>query len=70
MNTTQGNKKAKMKVDYEDIFENDDKSKDTEKDEKDTKMNIAVEIQNPRRKLNLRTHLKSLLDWPCCVEVP
>ena len=33
MNTTYGNTKVKMKVDYEDIFENNDKSKGTENDE-------------------------------------
>ena len=34
MNTTDGNTKAKKKVEYEDIFENSGKGKDTERDEK------------------------------------
>jgi hypothetical protein len=39
MNTTDGNTKAKKKVEYEDIFENSGKGKDTERDEKEAKKN-------------------------------
>ena len=37
MNTTDGNTKAKKKVEYEDIFENS--GKDTERDKKEAKKN-------------------------------
>ena len=39
MNTKDRNIKAKKKVEYEDMFENNDKGKDTENDENETKIN-------------------------------
>ena len=44
MNTMDRNTKDKKKVEYEDIFDNGDKAKDTENSENETKMNI----QQPR----------------------
>ena len=50
MNTMDRNTKDKKKVEYEDIFENGDKAKDTENAENDTKMNTTDRNTKDKKK--------------------
>ena len=51
MNTTDGNTKFQMKVDYEDTFEDNDKGIGTENDENDTKTNTMLRSTKAKKKV-------------------
>ena len=56
MNTTDRNTKANMIVEYTDIFENNDKGKDAEKNENETKMNTKDGNTKAKMKEHVAKH--------------
>ena len=56
-----------MKVEYEDIFENnDDKSKGTENDENDTKMNTTHSSTKAKKKVEYEDTFEKLIGLAMC----